>query len=85
MTDNHPSLDVETSKKSILSYLSHLKMFQFQFMNRDMLCDYTLELYQSLFSRSTLPIRYMQQWFFTQEPMSEEQLHTIFCSFKLHG
>ncbi len=74
---------IETLKNSILSYLPYMKIFQFH-NPAEILCDYTFEIYTSLFNFRSYLWFNVKQWFFTYEPVSDEYLHTTFCSFGPH-
>jgi hypothetical protein len=75
--------DIETLKNSIIPYLPHVKIFQFHYP-AEILCDYTFEMYASLHGFLSHLLCNVKQWFFTHKPMSDECLHTTFCSFEHH-
>jgi hypothetical protein len=75
--------DVDISERLILPYLPQLKTFQFQDASK-IFCNYTNEIYQCLLKHCGFQGWDIRQRFFTHEPMSEEYLHKIFCSFKPH-
>jgi hypothetical protein len=74
---------IDISERLILPYLPQLKTFQFQDASK-IFCNYTNEIYQCLLKHCGFQGWDIRQRFFTHEPMSEEYLHKIFCSFKPH-
>jgi hypothetical protein len=80
-TDRYIS-KIEQLKNRILSSLPYWKQFQFRNPN-EISCGYTFDVYNSVFSQFSIPKSNIYQWFFTSESMSDEDLHRIFCSFKL--
>jgi hypothetical protein len=74
---------VDILERLILPYLPQLKTFQLQDASK-IFCNYTNEIYQCLLKHCGFQGWNIRQRFFTHEPMSEEYLHKIFCSFKPH-
>jgi hypothetical protein len=75
--------NVEIWKQSILSYLPPVKIVRFNDAE-EILCDHAFEMYTPFFRYHHWFLHIIQQWFFTHEPMSEENLHQILCSFASH-
>lgn len=75
------TLDIETLTKSILSYLPRSKIVQLPDFT-GIVCQHTLELYQSLFSCCNPGTLNLRQWSFTSKPISDEYLHETLCSFE---
>jgi hypothetical protein len=80
-TDKY-NAELEELKNTILSCLPYLKKIHFQNPS-EISCGYTFDIYNSVFSRFSFTNLHIHQWFFTSMSMSDEDLHRIFCSFKL--
>ncbi|UJR34577.1 hypothetical protein I4U23_027353 [Adineta vaga] len=65
--------------KFIQPYIPYFKHNGFTFGNLSE-CGRSMKLYHSLYEDNSSPRAYIEQWFFTHEVMSDEDLHEMFCS-----
>ncbi|CAF1672531.1 unnamed protein product [Adineta ricciae] len=75
--------DREAWEKSIQSYIPHVSTFNFEY-GQSTPCRLTYEFCRLIYTSTFGIAAYMEQKFFTHEPMSEACLHEIFCSSQLH-